>query len=115
MDYSGPEHYNGGQSIRRISMYAELVYRLGKQYSQARESNPTVDYPFFSGEIADLVDTDTLAALPELQGEHVIAYSDGQGARHLIHVYFEQGTFEAEGMPMSSDAFGMSADVGQFI
>jgi hypothetical protein len=95
-------------------MYAELIYRLGKRYSQERQRDPNVEFPFFSGEIADLVDQATLAELPELQGEHVIAYSDGQ-ASHLIHVYFEQGSYEAEGMPMLSNAFGMSADVGRFI
>ena len=93
-------------------MYADLIYRLGKRYSQERQRNPDVEFPFFSGEIANLVDP---ATLPELQGEYVIAYNDGQGANHLVHVYFEQGTYEAEGMPMISDAFGMSADVGQFI
>lgn len=96
-------------------MYAELVYRLGKRYSKERESNPAVEFPFFTGQIADLVDATTLENLPELQGEYVIAYNNGRGANHLIHVYFEQGTFEAEGVPLKTDAFGMSTDAGQFI
>ncbi|NLF75652.1 MAG: hypothetical protein GX573_08140 [Chloroflexi bacterium] len=95
-------------------MYGELVYRIGKHYTQERQRNPDVEFPFFSGQIADLVDQDTLNALPELQGEYVIAYKNGEGASHVIHVYFEQGTFEAEGMPLSEDAFNLSADVGQF-
>lgn len=95
-------------------MYGEVVYQLGKRYSRERQRNPEIEYPFFSGRIADLVDSATLAALPELQGEYVIAYNDGQGANHMIHVYFEQGTYEAEGMPSDSDVFNMSVDVGQF-
>ena len=95
-------------------MYADLIYRIGKRYSQER-ARTGIEFPFFSGMIAHLVDPDTLAALPDLQGEYVIAYHDGQGANHLVHMYFEGGTFEAEGMPMLSDAFGMSADVGQFL
>jgi hypothetical protein len=95
-------------------MYGELVYRIGKRYSQERQRDPGVEFPFFAGHISDLVDPATLAALPDLQGEYVIAYKDGQGASHVIHVYFEEGTFEAEGMPLPDDTFNISADVGQF-
>jgi hypothetical protein len=94
-------------------MYGELVYRIGKRYSQERQRNPDVEYPFFAGQLGDLVDPDTVAALPELQGEYVIAYKDGQGASHVIHVYYEEGAYEAEGMPLSEDAFNISVDVGQ--
>lgn len=96
-------------------MYGEVVYKLGKRYSEERERNPETEYPFLSGQISDLVDPVTQAQLPELQGEYVIAYNDGQGTNHLLHVYFEQGAYELEGMPSNSDAFNLSSEVGQFI
>ena len=92
-------------------MYGELVYRLGKHYSRERKLNPQVEFPYMSGKIADLIDQATLEALPELQGEYVVSYNDGQGTRHLIRVYYEDGTYEAEGMPANPDIFSLSADI----
>jgi hypothetical protein len=92
-------------------MYSELVYRLGKRYSAERQLNPEIEFPSFSGLIADLVDQETLEALSDLQGERVIAYHDGQGTRHLIRVYFDEGTFEAQGTPTQHDFLSMSSDV----
>lgn len=96
-------------------MYGEVVYQLGKRYGEERERNPEIEFPFFSGQLSDLVDPVTQAQLPDLQGEYVIAYNDGKGTRHLLHVYFEQGMFELEGMPSDIDAFNMSSEVGQFL
>lgn len=96
-------------------MYGEVVYRLGKRYADTRESNPDIEYPFLSGQISDLVDPVTMAELPELQGEYVIAFNDGQGTKHMLHVYFEQGTYELEGMPFDTDAFNFSSEVGQYL
>ncbi len=96
-------------------MYGEVVYRLGKRYREERERTPEVEFPSLSGQIRDLVDPATQAELPELQGEHVIAYNDGQGTRHMLHVYFEQGTYELVGMPSDIDVFSMSSEVGQFL
>jgi len=96
-------------------MYGEVVYRLGKRYGEERERTPEVEFPSLSGQITDLVDPVTQAELPELQGEYVIAYNDGQGTRHMLHVYFEQATYELVGMPSDMDAFSMSSEVGQFL
>jgi hypothetical protein len=93
--------------------YGEVVYRLGKRYSQERELNPQVEYPYFHGQLADLVDQKTLTELPELIGEYFVAYNDGQGTRHAIRIYFDNGTFEAEGTPAPSDIFNISADLNQ--
>lgn len=95
-------------------MYGELVYRIGKQYSKERERNPHVEYPYFSGEVRDLIDfqaTNVLdvIVLLELQGEYMIAYSDGEGTSHLIRLYLDKGMFEAEGTANDSNGFSMSS------
>ena len=95
-------------------MYGDLIYRIGKRYSKERELNPHIEYPYFSGQISDLVSNDVLQALPELQGEYVVAYNDGKGTKHLIRVYFEDGLFEAEGTGDSlNGGFSLSGHVGQ--
>lgn len=96
-------------------MYGEVVYRLGKRYAEERERSPEVEFPFLSGQLSDLIDPVTQAQLPELQGEYIIAYNDGNGTRHLLHVYFEQGSYELEGMPSDIDAFSMGTEVGQYL
>ena len=78
-------------------MYGELVYRIGKRYSRELELQPHIEFPYFGGQISELVSPDVLHELPDLQGEYVIAYNDGKGTQHLIRVYFEDGSFEAEG------------------
>lgn len=84
-------------------MYGELVYRIGKQYSKERELNPNIEFPYFSGQISELVTDDVLQDLPNLYGEHIIAYNDSKGTKHLIRVYFDDGSFEAEGTSDSLD------------
>ena len=80
-------------------MYGELVYRIGKQYSQMRECNPDVEFPYFAGQISAIVTEDIRQELLELQGEYLIAYNDGNGTSHLIRLYLDKGLFEAEGTP----------------
>ena len=95
-------------------MYADLVYRIGKRYSKEREANPDKEYPYFSGQISELVSVEVLEQLPELQGEYMIAYNDGKGIKHLIRVYFEAGTFEAEGTGDSlHGGFSLSGHINQ--
>lgn len=91
--------------------FNQLVYQLGRLYRNEREANPGTEFPYLSGSLAELLDATTLQTLPELQGEYVIAYNDGQGARHFIRVYIEDGLFEAEGTPQSSDDFLMSSGI----
>ena len=88
--------------------YSELVYRLGKRYSAARQLVPENAYPFFSGTIEELIGPNDL----ELQGEKIIAYNGGQGTRHLIRVYFEGGTYEAQGTPPDGMEFGLNVSGG---
>lgn len=76
-------------------MYGELVYRLSKRYGRERRESGE-EYPYFKGAIADLIPAPNQTLL-DLQGEHVIWYR-ADGVYHCIHVYFEAGSFEAEGM-----------------
>jgi hypothetical protein len=99
MLYSGIEWY--GKSKRKlfeeVAMFGELVYRIGKLYSKARELNPELEFPYLSGRISELVSEDVMYQLPELQGEYIIAYNDTKGNKAMIRVYFEDGNYEAEG------------------
>jgi hypothetical protein len=95
-------------------MYADLVYRIGKRYSKEREQTPHVEFPYFCGQISELLSPEVLQALPELQGEYMIAYNDGKGTQHLIRVYFEDGIFEAEGTnERIAGDFSLSSSFGE--
>jgi hypothetical protein len=85
------------EAIEEVAMYGELVYRIGKRYRKARELNPELEFPYFSGRISELVSEDILSQLPKLQGEYLIAYNDIDGNKAVIRVYFEDGNYEAEG------------------
>lgn len=91
--------------------YGDLIYKLGKRYSKEREQHPEEEFVYFSGQLSDLLDETALQSLPELEGEHVIAYRGSDGANHFIRVYFDDHTFEAEGTPGDSTAFNVSVDV----
>lgn len=89
--------------------FNQLVYQLGKRYSRERANNPAVEYPAFSGELADLLDPAAAQAVSDLHGEYVIAYHDASySAQHFIRVYIEQGIFEAQGTPGDSGAYNIS-------
>jgi hypothetical protein len=92
--------------------YSDLVYRLGRRYSQARQQNPGVEYPEISGNLSDLLDRTALNDLPPLQGEYTIAYYDNHGTNHLLRVYFEAGTYEACGTPPRSGFPNLSLSYG---
>ena len=76
--------------------YPALVRAIGKRYGRELE---TAAYPHFAGTISDYLDAAACAALPDLYGEYVIGYTNRQGVRHQIRVYFDDGMFEATGMP----------------
>ncbi|MBZ0277112.1 MAG: hypothetical protein K8I60_13260, partial [Anaerolineae bacterium] len=65
-----------------------------------RQQNPNIEYPEISGNLSDLLDRTALNDLPPLQGEYTIAYYDNQGTNYLLHVYFEEDTYEATGTPL---------------
>jgi hypothetical protein len=93
--------------------YNTLVYRIGKLYGRMLQEHPEVEYPKFAGLISDLLDDAALRALPALHGERVIAYNNGQGTDHFIRVYFDEGTFEAQGTPALPGFFNLSTNIAQ--
>ena len=91
--------------------YSKLVYKIGKQYGDILGQSVRDEYPTFIGHIADLLDETEIANLPELIGEYVIGYTNLQGVRHYLRVYFDEGEFEVAGTPMSSDDYSLSSDI----
>ncbi|MEJ2541633.1 MAG: hypothetical protein P8188_16995, partial [Gemmatimonadota bacterium] len=57
--------------------------------------------------ILDGADDDPLLVSPERVWSRGAYNADG--VRHMIHVYFEQGTFEAEGTPANGVGFDLTA------
>lgn len=93
--------------------YDKLVYSIGKLYGQHLEDYPYVEFPEFSGQVADLVDEASLMELLSLQGEYIIAYNNGSGTRHFIRLYLDEGTFEVAGTPEIPNIFGLSSTTHQ--
>ena len=92
--------------------YNKLVYKIGRHYSQALEQVEGDAFPTFSGQLSDFLDDTDLANLPELVGEHVIGYTS-QGVRHYLRAYFDEGSYQLTGTPMSSDSYGFSSSTHQ--
>ena len=65
-----------------------------------------------SGRITEFLSDAEAKNLSGLMGEHVIGYT-AQGVQHYIRVYFDEGTYEMTGTPMSSDDYGLSSSAYQ--
>ncbi len=90
-------------------MYGKLVYQVGRRYTQELLNNPDIEFPYFSGQISDILPVNLIEELSKLEGEFMIAYSNATGIKHMIRLTLNKGSYEADGgIPSDSDGFSMS-------